>query len=114
MKVRGNAQQVVEKYLQLARDATLAGNPVMAENYYQHAEHYYRIQTAKGAGNENRQDGRSQDDKRNGAGNGAEAKPGGNGAAEISKQPDVKPDSENTSQGASETDGTENPTQEAG
>lgn len=44
VKVRGNAQQVVEKYLALAREATTAGDPVMAENYYQHAEHYYRIQ----------------------------------------------------------------------
>lgn len=44
VKVRGNAQQVVEKYLTLAREAATAGDPVMAENYYQHAEHYYRIQ----------------------------------------------------------------------
>lgn len=44
VKVRGNAQQVVEKYLALAREAATAGDPVMAENYYQHAEHYYRIQ----------------------------------------------------------------------
>lgn len=46
VKVRGNAQQVVEKYLQLARDASTAGDPVAAENYFQHAEHYYRLQTA--------------------------------------------------------------------
>ena len=46
VKVRGNAQQVVEKYLTLAREAATAGDPVMAENYYQHAEHYYRIQFA--------------------------------------------------------------------
>ena len=32
-----------EKYLALARDATSSGNRVAAENYYQHAEHYYRI-----------------------------------------------------------------------
>jgi hypothetical protein len=44
IKVRGSAQQVVEKYLTLAREAATAGDPVMAENYYQHAEHYYRIQ----------------------------------------------------------------------
>lgn len=46
VKVRGNAQQVVEKYLALAREAATAGDPVMAENYYQHAEHYYRLQYA--------------------------------------------------------------------
>ncbi len=43
VKVRGTASQVFEKYLALARDATSSGNRVAAENYYQHAEHYYRI-----------------------------------------------------------------------
>ena len=45
LKVRGNAQQVADKYTQLARDATSAGDRVMAENYLQHAEHYNRIIT---------------------------------------------------------------------
>ena len=43
LKVRGNAQQVADKYAQLARDAMSAGDRVMAENYLQHAEHYNRI-----------------------------------------------------------------------
>lgn len=43
MKVRGTAQNVAEKYAQLARDAQASGDRVMAENYLQHAEHYYRI-----------------------------------------------------------------------
>jgi len=43
VKIRGNASTIYEKYLQLARDATSSGDRVMAENYYQHAEHYYRI-----------------------------------------------------------------------
>jgi hypothetical protein len=42
-KVRGNAQHVFEKYQQLARDATSAGDRVLAENYLQHAEHYFRV-----------------------------------------------------------------------
>src|SRR3546814_4785662 len=42
-RVRGNARQVYEKYLSLARDATSAGDRVAAEAYYQHAEHYFRI-----------------------------------------------------------------------
>ncbi len=46
VKVRGNAQQVVEKYLMLARDASSAGDRITAESYYQHAEHYYRILNA--------------------------------------------------------------------
>jgi hypothetical protein len=38
VKVRGTAQTVAEKYLQLARDAHSAGEPEMAEVYFQHAE----------------------------------------------------------------------------
>ncbi|MBM3567243.1 MAG: DUF4167 domain-containing protein [Alphaproteobacteria bacterium] len=48
IKVRGNASQVYEKYLQMARDAHSAGDRIAAENYLQHAEHYYRIMTAEG------------------------------------------------------------------
>ena len=43
VKVRGNAAHIAEKYTQLARDAQSSGDSVMAENYLQHAEHYYRI-----------------------------------------------------------------------
>jgi hypothetical protein len=37
-----NAQRNYERYLALARAEAQAGNPVEAENYYQHAEHYFR------------------------------------------------------------------------
>src|ERR1700712_5280009 len=43
IKVRGAAQGVFEKYQQLARDATTGGDRVLAENYLQHAEHYFRV-----------------------------------------------------------------------
>jgi hypothetical protein len=43
IRVRGTAQQLFEKYLQLGRDATSSGDRVMAEGYFQHAEHYFRI-----------------------------------------------------------------------
>ena len=46
VKVRGTAQTVADKYLQLARDAHSAGDTVMAEGYFQHAEHYLRIVAA--------------------------------------------------------------------
>ena len=49
IKIRGSASHVYEKYLQLARDANSGGDRVMAENYLQHAEHYYRIMTAQQA-----------------------------------------------------------------
>ena len=46
VKVRGAAQHVYEKYQQLARDAQTAGDRVLAENYLQHAEHYFRLMRA--------------------------------------------------------------------
>lgn len=46
VRVRGTAQQLFEKYLQLGRDATGAGDRVAAEAYFQHAEHYFRIMNA--------------------------------------------------------------------
>ena len=49
VKIRGSASHVYEKYLQLARDANSGGDRIMAENYLQHAEHYYRIMAAAAA-----------------------------------------------------------------
>jgi len=43
VKIRGTASHVADKYMQLARDAQSSGDPVAAENYYQHAEHYFRL-----------------------------------------------------------------------
>jgi hypothetical protein len=43
LRIRGTAQQLFEKYLQLGRDATSSGDRVMAESYFQYAEHYFRI-----------------------------------------------------------------------
>ncbi|WP_119309866.1 DUF4167 domain-containing protein [Cohaesibacter haloalkalitolerans] len=43
VKIRGTASHIAEKYQSLARDAQASGDMVMAENYYQHAEHYLRI-----------------------------------------------------------------------
>jgi hypothetical protein len=43
VKIRGTPSHIAEKYLQLARDAQTSGDPVAAENYYQHAEHYFRL-----------------------------------------------------------------------
>jgi hypothetical protein len=43
IRIRGNAHQVLEKYLTLARDAAAQGDRIAAENYYQHAEHYFRV-----------------------------------------------------------------------
>ena len=65
-RIRGNAHQVYEKYIALARDAFSAGDRIEAETYYQHAEHYYRILNARsdprpnGEGQPGLQDGNGQ------------------------------------------------------
>jgi hypothetical protein len=48
VKIRGTATNIFERYCQLARDANASGDRVAAENYLQHAEHYYRIMLAQG------------------------------------------------------------------
>jgi hypothetical protein len=50
VRIRGTAVHIVEKYLELARDAFTEGNLVAAESYSQHAEHYYRLFAAAQAG----------------------------------------------------------------
>ena len=50
VKIRGNAYQVFERYVALAREAQASGDRVAAENFYQHAEHYFRIMNALGEG----------------------------------------------------------------
>lgn len=50
VKIRGNAYQVFERYVALAREAQAGGDRIAAENLYQHAEHYFRIMNAQGEG----------------------------------------------------------------
>jgi hypothetical protein len=58
IRVRGNAYQVLEKYLQLARDAGTVGDRVAAENFLQHADHYYRVVASMNEGQRPRIGGR--------------------------------------------------------
>lgn len=53
VKIRGNAYQVFERYIALAREAQAGGDRIAAENLYQHAEHYFRIMNALGEGQGN-------------------------------------------------------------
>src|SRR5690606_25608112 len=62
VKVRGNAAHIAEKYLQLARDAQSSGDSVMAENYLQHAEHYFRIVSSAQQAMNGPRDGQSADE----------------------------------------------------
>src|SRR5579863_4707468 len=50
VKIRGNAYQVFERYVALAREAQASGDRVAAENLYQHAEHYFRLMNLQGEG----------------------------------------------------------------
>ncbi|KRB62652.1 hypothetical protein ASE04_00260 [Rhizobium sp. Root708] len=68
VKIRGTAQHIAEKYAQLGRDAQSSGDRVIAENYLQHAEHYYRIIAAAQA----QMQERFQRDERNEFGEGIE------------------------------------------
>lgn len=68
VKIRGSASHVYDKYLQLARDANAQGDRVAAENYLQHAEHYYRILAAAAQQQQQYQQQRQQ--PYNGNGNG--------------------------------------------
>jgi hypothetical protein len=51
VKIRGNAYQIFERYVALAREALAGGDRIGAENLYQHAEHYFRVMNANGDGN---------------------------------------------------------------
>ncbi|MCZ6764572.1 MAG: DUF4167 domain-containing protein [Alphaproteobacteria bacterium] len=86
VRIRGHAVQIFEKYQQLSRDASSAGDRVGAENLQQHAEHYYRLASAAGAiaGSETAQgdaDGIEKTDntQRNGAGRPAAERSAANG-----------------------------------
>lgn len=60
-KIRGTANQIFEKYMALARDATSSGDRISAEYFYQYADHYYRITHAD---NENDSTSWHDDDRR--------------------------------------------------
>ncbi len=65
-RIRGNASQVHEKYLALARDALAADDRIASENYFQHAEHFYRILHANSDGQkDSAKDGDSNQKDRN-------------------------------------------------
>ena len=60
VRVRGNAHQLLEKYKQLARDASMQGDRVSADYYMQYADHYYRVLNEMRARQEEQQAQRQQ------------------------------------------------------
>ncbi len=92
IKIRGSAANVYEKYLQMARDANSAGDRVMAENYLQHAEHYYRILAANQLqqqqyAQQNPQGAQPNYNPANGNTNGRPPQGNGNGEVNYNQQP---------------------------
>ena len=74
IRIRGNAHQVHEKYMNLAREASTNGEVVLAESYFQHAEHYYRILSAfTDDNNSETNKNRNQHNGNNHSGNGQNA-----------------------------------------
>ena len=60
VKLRGNAQQLHEKYMTLAHDAASAGERISAEAFTQFADHYFRLhQAAVGVAETKRQQGQA-------------------------------------------------------
>lgn len=99
-KVRGTPQQIVDKYLSLARDAQTSGDRVTAENFLQHAEHYQRLLlTAMGA-QESRRESQPEDDDDDAQAEGARA----NGHAPAEGEAPAGDEAE-AAEGAAETNG---------
>ncbi len=104
LRVRGNAWQVHEKYQALARDAQSGGDRVAAENYLQHAEHFFRIIEAinEATAAEQRLRGEpvqnlnQQPEVPNNyyGGNAPQPQPGGQPNGNIAQQPDQQPQSQ--------------------
>ncbi len=110
IRVRGNAYQVLEKYLQLARDAGTMGDRVAAENFLQHADHYYRVVSAMSEGQRPRIGGREvsvADVNVNNVNQGLSAAMSGHGHSNASgdDSQDVQPGDRNGNTGGSSGNG---------
>lgn len=88
-RIRGNAHQIYERYLALARDATSAGDRISAEAYFQHAEHYFRIINDSTDPRANGQDGqRNRQNGPDGPRDGGYRGHGGEGRERYANGPD--------------------------
>ncbi len=88
IRIRGNAHQVYEKYIQMAQDANSAGDRVTAENMYQHAEHYFRIMNVDDGDSSRQQNRGNNPDQRQHARNPQHNQDGGTSPAqETGNQP---------------------------
>ena len=90
VKIRGSAQQILDKYQQYARDAQSSGDRVDAENYLQHAEHYYRVLAAMKPPEKPKQEQREGEDKDAATPEGADAASDDNANAKNDNKTDNK------------------------
>ena len=114
MRLRGNAQQLHEKYTSLGNEAAAAGERISAEAYFQHADHYFRVHsTIMAALNEKRQqpgprpvtpptnagtepNGNVAENTKNGDARAGDARAGGTSAADTSETPSAETPSAET------------------
>ncbi len=106
-RIRGNAHQVMEKYLTLARDSSSQGDRVAAENFYQHAEHYFRLINAYNQNNGQRRPQNLPTPAEDQAEMSGDEEEGENGEAEAQASGDALSDS------SPEAEGEDMPQQEA-
>lgn len=131
VKIRGNASHIAEKYSTLARDALASGDTVMAENYFQHAEHYNRIVAAAQAqkaeeqqqqqanGRAPQAEGETEGSSEGASEQAAEAKPEANGAGESQEDATKEPRQQKNGRGRrprkqASDDGDKKPSEENG
>ncbi len=60
VRLRGNAQQLHEKYTSLGNESAAAGERITAEAYYQYADHYFRVHSTIMANMEDRRQSQQQ------------------------------------------------------
>ena len=122
MRLRGNAQQLHEKYTSLGNEAAAAGERISAEAYFQHADHYFRVHsTIMAALNEKRQqpgprpvtpptnagtepNGNVAENTKNGDTSAGDARAGGTSAADTSETPSAETPSAEASASDTNTD----------
>lgn len=101
VKIRGTVAHIFEKYQNLARDANSQGEHVNAENYLQHAEHYYRLLAAANqaqAAQREREQGRLNGNRRLGTEQGQESGESAQNQGHLSNTQEQDEDADNTTE----------------
>ncbi len=103
IKLRGTAVQVYDKYMALARDANSSGDRIAAENYYQHAEHYYRVMNANAGNGDGRRPRRGNGRDQDAAPDSTPAKAEVKVAAKVEPQPQPQAQTQSKAEAVTET-----------